>query len=128
MNPANINLELMAAILASGPQQPCVDFFHAASDVCVSVNPVPFMTERGEDGQDRRHYAIAVYGPEDKLLSTQEVAQFAEAAIGMMILHNCAVAMRVLKEPQTMEEGVIIYPVVAVVPFLSLPDDDETAH
>ena len=128
MNPANIYLDLMAATLATGPQQPCVDFFHAASDVCVSVNPVPFMTEKGEDGQDHRHYAIVVYGPEDKLASTQEVVQFAEAAVGMMILHNCAVAMRVPKEPHPLEEGVVLYPVIAVVPFLSLPDDDETAH
>ena len=129
MNPANtINLELMAATLVSGPQHPCVDFFHAASDVCIGVSPVPFMTEEGEDGQEHRHYALVVYGPKDKLPGTQEVVQFAEAAIGMMILHNCAVAMRVLKEPQTMEDGVLIYPVVAVVPFLSLPNDDETAH
>jgi len=54
--------------------------------------------------------------------------KFAEVAVGMMILHNCAVSLRVLKEPQTMEEGVLLYPVVAVVPFLSLPDADETAH
>lgn len=129
MNPDNtINLEIMAATLASGPQHPCVDFFHAASDVCISVNPVPFLTEEGEDGQERRHYVIAVYGPADKLPGTQEVVQFAEAAIAMMLLHNCSVAMRVLKEPQTLEEGVLIYPVDAVVPFLSLPADDETAH
>ena len=129
MNPANpINLELMAAILVSGPQHPCVDFFHAASDVCVSVNPVPVMTEEGEDGQEHRHYALVVYGPKEKLAGTQEVVKFAEAAIGTMLNHSCSVSMRVLKEPQTMEEGVIIYPVVAVVPFLSLPNDDETAH
>lgn len=129
MNPANtINLDLMSATLVSGPQHPCVDFFHAASDVCVSVSPVPFMTEDGEHGQEHRHYAIAVYGPADKLANTQEAVKFAEVAIGMMILHNCSVAIRVLKEPQTLEEGVLIYPVVAVVPFLSLPADDETAH
>lgn len=129
MNPANaINLDLMAATLVSGPQHPCVDFFHAASDVCISVNPVPFMTEDGEDGQEHRHYALVVYGPESKLPGTQEVVKFAEAAVGMMILHNCSVSMRVLKEPQTLEEGVLIYPIVAVVPFLSLPADGETAH
>ena len=129
MNPANaINLDLMAATLVSGPQHPCVDFFHAASDVCVSVNPVPVLTEDGEDGQEHRHYAIVVYGPADKLTGTQEVVQFAEAAIAMMLLHNCAVSLRVLKEPQTLEDGVLIYPVVAVVPFLSLPSDVETAH
>lgn len=129
MNPANtINLDLMAATLVSGPQHPCVDFFHSASDVCVSVNPSPFMAEEGEDGQEHRHYAIVVYGPNDKLPNTQEVVKFAEAAIGLMLNHSCAVSMRVLKEPQTMEEGVLIYPVVAVVPFLSLPNDDETAH
>jgi hypothetical protein len=129
MNPDNtITLDLMAAVLVSGPQHPCVDFFHSASDVCVSVNPVPVMTEDGEDGQEHRHYAIVVYGPEDKLLNTQEVVKFAEAAIGLMLNHSCAVSMRVLKEPQTMKDGVLIYPVVAVVPFLSLPNDDETAH
>ena len=129
MNPANtINLELMAATLVSGPQHPCVDFFHSASDVCISVNPSPFMIEEGEDGQEHRHYAIIVYGPTDKLPNTQEAVKFAEAAVSMMILHNCAVSMRVLKEPQTLEDGVFIYPVVAVVPFLSLPNDDETAH
>lgn len=129
MNPANaINLELMAATLVSGPQHPCVDFFHAASDVCISVNPVPFLTEDGEDGQEHRHYALAVYGPADKLSNTQEAVKFAEAAIGMMINHSCAVALRVLKEPQELETGVLIYLVVAVVPFLSLPADNETAH
>ena len=128
MNTANINLDLMAATLVSGPQHPCVDFFHAASDVCISVNPVPFMTEDGEDGQEHRHYAIAVYGPADKLTGTQEAMQFAKAAIAMMLLHKCAVSMRVLRGPQTLEEGVLIYPVVAVVPFLSLPADGETSH
>ena len=129
MNPANtITLDLMAATFVSGPQHPCVAFFHSASDVCISVNPSPFMTEEGEDGQEHRHYAIVVYGPADNLPNTQEVVKFAEAAVGMMILHSCAVSMRVLKEPQTMEEGVLIYPVVAVVPFLSLPNNDETAH
>lgn len=129
MNTANaINLYLMAATLVSGPQHPCVDFFHAASDVCVSVNPVPFLTEDGEDGQEHRHYALVVYGPTDKLTGTQEAVQFAEAAIAMMLLHTCTASLRVLKEPQTMEDGVLIYPVVAVVPFLSLPSDDETAH
>ena len=129
MNPANtINLDLMAATLVSGPQHPCVDFFHAASDVCIGVNPVPFLTEDGEDGQEHRHYALVVYGPADKLPNTQEAVKFAEAAVGLMLLHNCAVAMRVLKEPQTMEEGVLIYPVVAVVPFLSLPADGEISH
>jgi len=129
MNPANtIHLDLMAATLVSGPQHPCVDFFHSASDVCISVNPVPFMTEEGEDGQEHRHYAIVVYGPTDKLPNTQEVVKFAEAAVGMMILHNCSVSLRVSNEPQTLEDGVLIYPVVAVVPFLSLPNDDETAH
>jgi len=129
MNPANaINLELMAATLVSAAQHPSVDFFHAASDVCISVNPVPFLKEDGEDGQEHRHYALAVYGPADKLPNTQEVVKFAEAAIGSMILHSCAVSMRVLKEPHTMEDGVLIYPVVAVVPFLSLPTDDEISH
>ena len=129
MNPANtINLELMAATLVSGPQHPCVDFFHAASDVCISVNPVPCLTEEGEDGQEHRHYALVVYGPADKLPNTQEVVQFAEAAIGLMIQHSCSVSMRVLKEPHTAEEGIIIYPIVAVVPFLSLPAGDETSH
>lgn len=129
MNPANtINLELMAATLVSGPQHPCVDFFHAASDVCISVSPVPFMTEEGEDGQEHRHYAIVVCGPKEKLAGTQEAAQFAEAAIGLMIAHSCAVSVRVLKEPQELETGVLLYPIVAVVPFLSLPADDETAH
>jgi len=129
MNPANaINLELMAATLVSGPQHPSVDFYHASSDVCIGVSPVPFMAEEGEDGQEHRHYALVVYGPADKLPNTQEAVKFAEAAIGSMILHSCAVSMRVLKEPQTMEDGVLIYPVVAVVPFLSLPSDDETAH
>ena len=129
MNPANaINLELMAATLVSGPQHPSVDFYHASSDVCIGVSPVPFMTEDGEDGQEHRHYALVVYGPADKLPNTQEAVKFAEAAIGSMILHSCAVSMRVLKEPQELETGVLIYPVVAVVPFLSLPSDDETAH
>ena len=129
MNPANaINLELMAATLVSGPQHPSVDFYHASSDVCIGVSPVPFMTEDGEDGQEHRHYALVVYGPADKLPNTQEAVKFAEAAIGSMILHSCAVSLRVLKEPQTLEDGVLIYPVVAVVPFLSLPDADETAH
>lgn len=129
MNPANaINLELMAATLVSAAQHPSVDFYHASSDVCIGVSPVPFMTEAGEDGQEHRHYALVVYGPADKLPNTQEAVKFAEAAIGSMILHSCAVAMRVLKEPQTLEDGVLIYPVVAVVPFLSLPSDDETAH
>ena len=129
MNPANtINLELMAATLVSAAQHPCVDFFHAASDVCISVNPVPFLKEDGEDGQEHRHYALAVYGPADKLPNTQEAVKFAEAAIGSMIMHSCAISMRVLKEPQELEPGVLIYPVVTVVPFLSLPDADETAH
>ena len=129
MNPANaINLELMAATLVSAAQHPCVDFFHAASDVCISVNPVPFLTEDGEDGQEHRHYALAVYGPADKLSNTQEAVKFAEAAIAMMLMHSCAVSMRVLKEPQTLEDGVLIYPIVAVVPFLSLPTDDEISH
>ena len=129
MNPANaINLELMAATLVSGPQHPSVDFYHASSDVCIGVSPVPFMTEEGEDGQEHRHYALVVYGPKDKLQNTQEAVKFAEAAIGSMILHSCAVSMRVLNEPQELETGVSIYPVVAVVPFLSLPSDDETAH
>ena len=128
MNTANINLDLMAATLVSGPQHPCVDFFHAASDVCISVNPAPFLTEDGEDGQEHRHYALAVYGPADKLSNTQEAVKFAEAAIAMMLMHSCAVSMRVLKEPQTLEDGVLIYPIVAVVPFLSLPTDDEISH
>ena len=129
MNPANaINLDLMEATLVSGPQHPCVDFYHGASDVCISVNPVPFITEDGEDGQEHRYYALVVYGPADKLPNTQEAVKFAEAAIGSMILHSCAVSLRVLKEPQTMEEGVLIYPIVAVVPFLSLPTDDEISH
>ena len=129
MNPANaINLELMAATLVSAAQHPSVDFYHESSDVCIGVSPVPFMTEEGEDGQEHRHYALVVYGPADKLPNTQEAVKFAEAAIGSMILHSCAVSMRVLKEPQTLEDGVLIYPVVAVVPFLSLPSDDETAH
>ena len=129
MNPANtITLDLMAATLVSAAQHPSVDFYHASSDVCIGVSPVPFMTEEGEDGQEHRHYALVVYGPKDKLAGTQEAVQFAEAAIGLMIMHSCAVSMRVLKEPHTTEEGIIIYPVVAVVPFLSLPNDDETAH
>ena len=129
MNPANaINLELMDATLVSAAQHPSVDFYHASSDVCICVSPVPFMTEEGEDGQEHRHYALVVYGPKDKLPNTQEAVKFAEAAIGSMILHSCAVSMRVLKEPQELETGVLIYPVGAVVPFLSLPSDDETAH
>ena len=129
MNPANaINLELMDATLVSAAQHPSVDFYHASSDVCICVSPVPFMTEEGEDGQEHRHYALVVYGPKDKLPNTQEAVKFAEAAIAMMLMHSCAVSMRVLKEPQTLETGVLIYPVVAVVPFLSLPSDDETAH
>lgn len=129
MNPANaLNLDLTAATLVSGPQHPCVDFFHAASDVRVSVNPVPFLTEERKAGQEHRHYALAVYGPADKLTGTQEVVQFAEAAIAMMLIHSCSVSLRVLKEPQTMEEGVLLYPVVAVVPFLSMPTGDETVH
>ena len=129
MNPANpINLELMAATLVSAAQHPSVDIYHESSDVCIGVSPVPFMTEEGEDGQEHRHYALVVYGPKDKLPNTQEAVKFAEAAIGSMILHSCAVSMRVLKEPQELETGVLIYPVVAVVPFLSLPSDDETAH
>ena len=129
MNPANaINLELMAATLVSAAQHPSVDFYHESSDVCICVSPVPFMTEEGEDGQEHRHYALVVYGPKDKLAGTQEAVKFAEAAIGSMIQHSCAVSMRVLNEPQELETGVRIYPVVAVVPFLSLPSDDETAH
>lgn len=129
MNPANtINLDLMTATLASAAQHPSVDFYHGASDVCISVSPVPFMVEEGEDGQEHRHYALIVYGPKEKLAGTQEAVQFAEAAIGLMITHSCAVSMRVLKEPQELETGVLIYPIVAVVPFLSLPADDETAH
>ena len=129
MNPANtINLELMAATLVSEAQHPSVDFYHGASDVCICVSPVPFMTEEGEDGQEHRHYALVVYGPKDKLPNTQEAVKFAEAAIGSMIQHSCAVSMRVLMKPQELETGVLIYPVVAVVPFLSLPSDDETAH
>ena len=128
MNTANINLDLMAATLVSGPQHPSVDFYHASSDVCISVSPVPFMTEDGEDGQEHRHYALVVYGPADKLPNTQEAVKFAEAAIAMMLMHSCAVSMRVLKEPQTLEDGVLIYPIVAVVPFLSLPTDDEISH
>ena len=129
MNPANtINLDLMAANLMSAAQHPSVDFYHGASDVCISVSPVPFMVEEGEDGQEHRHYALIVYGPKEKLAGTQEAVQFAEAAIGLMITHSCAVSMRVLKEPQELETGVLIYPIVAVVPFLSLPADDETAH
>ena len=129
MNPANaINLELMAATLVSAAQHPSVDFYHASSDVCIGVSPVPFMTEDGEDGQEHRHYALVVYGPADKLPNTQEAVKFAEAAIAMMLLHNCSVAMRVLKEPQTLETGALIYPVVAVVPFLSLSADGEISH
>ena len=129
MNTANaINLDLVAATLVSGTQHPCVDFFHAASDVCISVNPVPFLTEDGEDGQEHRHYALVVYGPADKLPNTQEVVKFAEAAIVLTLLHKCAVSLRVLKAPQTLEDGVLIYPVVAVVPFLSLSADGEISH
>ena len=129
MNPANtINLDLMAATLVSAAQHPSVDFYHASSDVCIGVSPVPFMTEEGEDGQEHRHYALVVYGPKDKLPNTQEAVKFAEAAIGMMLIHSCAVSMRVLKEPQELETGALNYPVVAVVPFLSLPADNETAH
>ena len=129
MNTANaINLDLVAATLVSGTQHPCVDFFHAASDVCISVNPVPFMIEDGEDGQEHRHYALVVYGPADKLPNTQEVIKFAKAAIALMLLHKCAVSLHVLKAPQTMEDGVLIYSVVAGVPFLSLPTDDEISH
>ena len=117
MNPANaINLELMAATLVSAAQHPSVDFYHASSDVCIGVSPVPFMIEDGEDGQEHRHYAIVVYGPADKLPNTQEVVQFAGAAIALMLMHNCAVSLRALKAPQTLEDGVLIYPVVAVVP------------
>ena len=129
MNPANtINLELMAATLVSAAQHPSVDFYHESSDVCIGVSPVPFMTEEGEDGQEHRHYALVVYGPAHKLPNTQEVMKFAEAAIALMLLHKCAVSLHVLKAPQTMEDGVLIYPVVAVVPFLSLPTDDEISH
>ena len=129
MNTANtITLDLMAATLVSAAQHPSVDFYHGASDVCIAVSPVPFLTEDGEDGQEHRHYALVVYGPKDKLQNTQEAVKFAEAAIGSMILHSCAVSMRVLNEPQELKTGVLIYPVVAVVPFLSLPSDDETAH
>lgn len=129
MNPANdIRLDLMSATLVSAAQHPSVDFYHGASDVCIGVSPVPFMTEEGEDGQEHRHYALIVYGPKEKLAGTQEAVQFAEAAIGLMITHSCAVSMRVLKEPQELETGVRIYPIVAVVPFLSMPSDDETAH
>lgn len=130
MNSDNtIQLDLMAATLVSAAQHPSVDFFHAASDVCIGVSPVPFMTEEGEDGQEHRHYALIVYGPKEKLAGTQEAAQFAEAAIGLMIAHSCAVSIRVLKEPQELETGVLLYPIVAVVvPFLSLPADNETVH
>ena len=129
MNPANtITLDLMAATLVSAAQHPSVDFYHGASDVCIGVSPVPFMTEEGEDGQEHRHYALVVYGPKDMLAGTQEAVQFAEAAIGQMVTYSCAVALRVLKEPQELETGVLLYPLVAVVPFLSLPADDETAH
>lgn len=130
MNSDNtIQLDLMAATLVSAAQHPSVDFYHAASDVCIGVSPVPFMTEEGEDGQEHRHYALIVYGPKEKLAGTQEAAQFAEAAIGLMIAHSCAVSIRVLKEPQELETGVLLYPIVAVVvPFLSLPADNETVH
>ena len=118
MNPANtINLDLMAATLVSAAQHPSVDFYHGASDVCISVSPVPFMVEEGEDGQEHRHYALIVYGPKEKLAGTQEAVQFAEAAIGLMITHSCAVSMRVLKEPQELETSILIYPIIAVVPF-----------
>ena len=117
MNPANaINLELMDATLVSAAQHPSVDFYHASSDVCICVSPVPFMTEEGEDGQEHRHYALVVYGPKDKLPNTQEAVKFAGAAIALMLMHNCAVSLRALKAPQTLEDGVLIYPVVAVVP------------
>lgn len=129
MNSDNtIQLDLMGAFLVSAAQHPSVDFYHASSDVCIGVSPVPFMTEEGENGQEHRHYALVVYGPKDKLPNTQEAAKFASAAIGMMLTHSCAVDMRVLKEQQELETGVLIYPIVAVVPFLSLPSDDETAH
>lgn len=129
MNPANtITLDLMAATLVSAAQYPSVDFYHAASDVCIGVSPVPCITEKGKDGQEHRHYALTVYGPKEKLAGTQEAMQFAKAAIGLMLTHSCAVSIRVLKEPQELETGVLIYPIVAIVPFLSLPADDETAH
>ena len=130
MNSDNtIQLDLMAATLVSAAQNPSVDFYHAASDVCIGVSPVPFMTEEGEDGQEHRHYALSVYGPKEKLAGPQEAAQFAEAAIGLMIANSCAVSIRVLKEPQELETGVLLYPIVAVVvPFLSLPADNETVH
>ena len=129
MNPANtINLDLMAATLVSAAQHSSVDFYHGASDVCIGVSPVPFMTEEGENGQEHRHYALVVYGPEEKLASAQEAVQFAEAAIGMMLNHSGVVAIRVLKKPQELETGGLLYPIVAVVPFLSLPTGDETAH
>ena len=129
MNLANpINLDRIAATLVSAAQHPSVDFYHADSDVCIGVSPVPFMTEEGEDGQEHRHYALVVYGPKEKLAGTQEAVQFAEAAIGMMLMHSCAVSMRVLKEPQELETGVLIYLVVAVVPFLSLFVGDKPAH
>ena len=129
MNPANaINLELMAATLVSAAQHSSVDFYHGASDVCIGVSPVPFMTEEGENGQEHRHYALVVYGPEEKLASAQEAVQFAEAAIGMMLPRSCAVSMRVLREPQELKTGVLIYSIVAVVPFLSMFTDDEIAH
>jgi hypothetical protein len=129
MNPANtINLELTGANLVFKAQYPSVDFYHASSDVCIGVSPVPFMTEEGKDGQEHRHYALIVYGPREKLAGTQEAVQFAEAAIGMMLPRSCAVAMRVLREPQELAPGVLIYSIVAVVPFLSMFTDDETAH
>ena len=129
MNSDNtIQLDLMAATLVSAAQHPSVDFYHSASDVCIGVSPVPFMTEEGEYGQEHRHYALIVYGPKEKLAGTQEAAQFAKAAIDLMIAHSCAVSIRVLKEPQELETGVLLYPIVAVVPFLSLPADNETAH
>ena len=129
MNPANtINLELTGANLVFKAQYPSVDFYHSASDVCIGVSPVPFMTEEGKDGQEHRHYALIVYGPKEKLAGTQEAVQFAEAAIGMMLPRSCAVSMRVLKEPQELAPGVLIYSIVAVVPFLSMFTADEIAH
>ena len=129
MNSDNtIQLDLMGAFLVSAAQHPSVDFYHGASDVCIGVSPVPFMTEEGQDGQEHRHYALVVYGPEEKLAGTQEAVQFAEAAIGMMLPHSCAVSMRVLRKPQELAPGVLIYSIVAVVPFLSMFTADEIAH
>ena len=129
MNPANpINLELTGANLVFKAQYPSVDFHHGASDVCIGVSPVPFMTEEGKDGQEHRHYALIVYGPKEKLAGTQEAVQFAEAAIGMMLPRSCAVSMRVLREPHELAPGVLIYSIVAVVPFLSMFTADEIAH